>query len=445
VGSRRLARLITVALMLGPIVAWPWRSASTRAAIAATLCRSGSARRSRRYAETAVRVLITPEWYPWPDRPYFGAFCREQARAVARNEDVAVLTWRFDSTLRVPFQLEATSEEGLRTFRLRFAGSRVPKAAFGFKLAGCVTALGRLLRRGWSPDVIHAHEYSTGPVALSLGLLARAPVVFSEHFSGFALGTLTERERRHAKWAFERASLVCPVSRDLAGHVQTVAPGASYEPVPNVVDTDVFVRGCASPPGTAPRLIAVGSLIEIKGHRHLILALARLRHGGRSLRLDLIGDGPLRPDLEALARDLGVDDLVRFHGAKRKDEVAAALRRADVFVLPSLWETLSCALLEALSTGLPVVATRVGGVPEVVGAAQGILVAPASSEALADGLRELVGTLPDYDRDRLRAKAVAEFGHVAIGRRWAAIYESVDRGSGPRRPARVSSTTGGSH
>jgi glycosyltransferase involved in cell wall biosynthesis len=375
-----------------------------------------------------VRVLITPEWYPWPEQPYFGAFCREQARAVARNVDVAVLAWRFDSTLRVPFQLQESREEGLRTLRLRFAGSRIPKAAFVFKLGGCAAALGRLRRGGWSPDVIHAHEYSTGPVALTLGVLARAPIVLSEHFSGFALGTLSERERRHARWALQRASLVCPVSRNLAGHVEAVAPKAKYEPVPNLVDTDVFVRGSGSPAGAPPRLIAVGSLVEIKGHRHLISALARLRHDGLSLALDLIGQGPLRPELEAVARDLGVNDLVTFHGARQKHEVAAALRRADAFVLPSLWENLPCALLEALSTGLPVVATQVGGVPEIVGASEGILVAPASSEALAHGIRELTQALPSYDRDQLRSKTIAEFGHVALARRWSAIYESVNGG-----------------
>ena len=82
-----------------------------------------------------------------------------------------------------------------------------------------------------------------------------------------------------------------------------------------------------------------------------------------------------------------MDDLIHFHGLRHKEGVAAALREADVFVLASLWETLSCALLEAMSTGLPIVATRVGGVPEVVGRREGILVAPGSSEALAGGLR----------------------------------------------------------
>jgi glycosyltransferase involved in cell wall biosynthesis len=376
-----------------------------------------------------LRVLVTPAWYPWPDRPLFGVFAREQAHAVARVADVAILTWRHDPTLKLSFRVEESEEDGLATFRVR--------SAAGFNLAGCHAALARLRRRGWRPDVIHAHEYIAGRAALSLGKVARAPVVVSEHYSGFALGTLSERERRRARWAFEHASVVCPVSRNLAGHVRAVAPGATLEPVPNVVDTDVFVPTTRSGPSTRPRLVNVGGLVEVKGHRHLIAALAQLRRAGTNLRLDVVGDGPLRPELEGLARDLGVDDLVTFHGGKPRTAVAAALREADVFVLPSLWENLPCAALEAMSTGIPIVATRVGGVPEVVDRDQGILVAPGSSDALADGLLEMIAGIGGYDREQLRAKAVLGFGYEAIARRWLHVYAmAAERSDGDARVRR---------
>ena len=103
---------------------------------------------------------------------------------------MVVLTWRVDPTLRVPFRLEMADEEGLYTIRVRFARPLVPKVNFGFRLSGCMVALAHMRGRGWAPDVIHAHHYVAGPVALSLGALTGAPVIFSEHYSGFALGTL---------------------------------------------------------------------------------------------------------------------------------------------------------------------------------------------------------------------------------------------------------------
>ena len=243
-----------------------------------------------------LRVLLTPEWYPWPEQPLYGVFCREQARAVARREDVAVLTWRLDPTLRVPFCVDVAHEDGLRTLRVRFARGRIPRSTFVFKLTGSLVALARLSRGGWWPDVIHAHEYVAGPVALTLGALTRAPVVVSEHYSGFALGTLPARERRRARWAFERARVVCPVSRDLAEHIRALAPAAKLNPVPNVVDTDVFVPGPTASPGDTPRLVTIGSLVEIKGHRYLVKAVGNLRRAGRDVSLDVIGDGPLRSE-----------------------------------------------------------------------------------------------------------------------------------------------------
>jgi glycosyltransferase involved in cell wall biosynthesis len=192
--------------------------------------------------------------------------------------------------------------------------------------------------------------------------------------------------------------------------------------VPNVVDTDVFVPAAERRPSSVPRLVTVGSLIERKGHRHLIAALARLCERGCHLTLEIIGDGPLRQELKRFADELGVADAITFAGAQPKSVVAAAMRGADAFVLPSLWENLPCSVLEAMSAGLPVVATRVGGVPEVVDRRAGVLVNPGSPDALADGLHQLTTNVGQYDRQRLRERAVAEFGYDAIARRWANLY-----------------------
>jgi glycosyltransferase involved in cell wall biosynthesis len=371
-----------------------------------------------------MRILITPDWYPWPEQPLLGVFCREHARAVSRVADVVVLTWRRDDALRVPFRLETATEDGLRTFRVRYAGTRIPRTGLACKLAGSLRALRMLARDHWRPDVIHAHEYGAAPVALALGAAARAPTVLTEHYTGFALGTVPERERRRARWAFEHSRVVCPVSHELAGHLQDLAPRARFEPVPNVVDTETFAPINAARTTATPRLITVASLTPLKGQQHLIAAIARLRADGRDVPLDVVGDGPLRGDLERQVRERGVDDLVCFHGRKDKVDVANALGHADAFVLPSLWENLPCVLLEAMAVGLPTVATRVGGVPEILGPSHGVIVEPGSADALAAGVEELLSTLGGYDRDALRAQAIARFGYDAIAKRWADVYAS---------------------
>ena len=284
-----------------------------------------------------MRVLVVPKWYPWPDRPVFGIFCREQARALAGRHEVIVLA---SEAVRRPnflvFELSESVEDGLRTLRLRYRRPAFRPAAMACQLAGMLFALNRLGRTGWRPDIIHAHVYSAGLPALILGRLSGAPVAITEHYTGFQRGLIRGYDRLTARLAFRFADLVAPVSQDLADHVREVEPRARIRVVANVVDTEVFHPAAAPPdPTTGPaRLLTVAALAEKKGHSDLLEALASLRRD-REVALDLVGDGDLRPGLEARARSLGLDGAVHFHGERPKEEVAELMRQADLFVLPS--------------------------------------------------------------------------------------------------------------
>ena len=312
----------------------------------------------------------------------------------------------------------------MRTFRLGFRTTRVPKVGGASKLGGCLAVLAKLGRSGWTPDVIHAHEYQAGRTALLLGRLVRAPVVVSEHYSGFALGTLPPRER-------QRAGGCSSVPRLSARRVATSCRGSSrshpqHDSSPSRTRSTPISSGLRTgeqPCGaTRPlRLVTVGSLVEIKGHRYLLEALAR-SVPDRDLELDLVGAGLLRDQLSALARSLELEGRVRFHGSKTHRGVAAVLREAHVFVLPSLWENMPCALLEAMACGLPSVATRVGDVSEPVDEDAGVVVSPGSAEELAAGIAAVESRLDRYDRFGLAARTAATFGNAAICDRWTAVY-----------------------
>jgi glycosyltransferase involved in cell wall biosynthesis len=133
----------------------------------------------------------------------------------------------------------------------------------------------------------------------------------------------------------------------------------------------------------------VGRLHEQKGHIYLLRAAALLQRSHPQIRVRVIGDGPLRESLEAQSRALGVDGIVEFLGAR--SDVPAQLRQFDLFILPSLWEGLPYALLEAMATGLPVVATDVDGVREMIAdGVEGIVVPSRNAQALAAAVIELV-------------------------------------------------------
>jgi glycosyltransferase involved in cell wall biosynthesis len=159
---------------------------------------------------------------------------------------------------------------------------------------------------------------------------------------------------------------------------------------------DVILNGAESMPlkqqdgaaRTELRLLAVSRLIERKGLATLIEALADLP--APYISLDIAGEGPCHESLLRLARERGVAGRVRFHGFVEHDNLAQLYRAADLFVLPSRAESCSMALLEAMAAGLPIVATRVDGTPELIEHGyNGLLVAPSDARALAAAILQL--------------------------------------------------------
>ncbi|HLI32564.1 MAG TPA: glycosyltransferase [Solirubrobacteraceae bacterium] len=380
----------------------------------------------------ARRVLVVPKWYPTPARPAFGAFCRDHALALStRNEVVVMASYALRNPPFACFAIEERIEDGLRTIRIRYRRMGLRAGALLCQAAGMLEALRRLRHEGFDPQVIHAHVYSAGLPALLLGRICRAPVVVSEHYTGFARGLIGGYERVLARIAFEGADLVAPVSADLAAQLRPIAPAARYAVVPNAVDTDLFYparlgQGASGHSGSS--LIAVGALARKKGHLHLLeaLALMRRREPERDLRLTLVGDGELSGELRAAARALGLQERVRFLGEQERTGVAEAMRSADLLVLPSLHENLPCVLLEALASGLPFVASAVGGIPELLadepvrGACR--IAQPGNPQALAGAISEALARSERIDRERLAGYARARFGYDAVAQRWETIY-----------------------
>lgn len=167
-------------------------------------------------------------------------------------------------------------------------------------------------------------------------------------------------------------------------------PAAKIEVIPNAIDlsraeSDLTAAEARRRLGIEPEtfvLGTIGRLEEQKGHRHLLDALAQLAHRGIRPRLLLIGAGRLEQTLLDQVAALGLERQVAMLGTR--DDLGDLLRAMDLFVMPSLWEGLSLAMLTAMAAGLPVVATDVGGVPQVLGERRGFRVPAGDATALAE-------------------------------------------------------------
>lgn len=334
--------------------------------------------------------------------------------------------------------------EGVPVRRFRYAPAALERLAYGggmlanvraapwlwgvvpFYLVAMLLSALWLLRRE-RIRVVHAHWIvPQGLVAAVLKRLlgARLHLVMTAHGSDLqaSMGGLVHRLR---VWALRQADVLAVVSegmRELA-----LAAGVRPERVvvaPMGVDTRRF-----HPPLPAEDrsgVLFVGRLVEGKGLDILVEAFARLAPQHPALRLVVVGDGPLRPGLEARVVALGLGERVAFVGARTAEGVAIAMRGAAVLAMPSLAEGLGLVAAEALACACPVVASDIPGVRDVVRAEEtGLLVPAGDAGALADALAQL---LADPARAAAlaaggRAHVEAEFAWPAVARRYRRLYE----------------------
>lgn len=235
--------------------------------------------------------------------------------------------------------------------------------------------------------------------------------------------------RRLAKVASGADAFLAVTERARLHLLAAGAPDERIVVLPFGVDVDRFRPAEAREPGP-PRVLSVCRLEPAKGVEDLVIAVGLLARRGVHVELSLVGDGPLRPRLERIARAMGITGQVRFRAVPWA-AIAAVYREADVFVLASTptrnWrEQFGFAVVEAMASGLPVLVGASGSLPEVVGR-EDQLVAPADPLGLADRLGELVRDAEA--RERLgaanRARAVERFDSRRTQRNLLAAYERV--------------------
>lgn len=294
----------------------------------------------------------------------------------------------------------------------------------------------RLLRRE-RPTILHTWMFHANLSGRVLGRLAGVPIVISSRRNINIGGPWRDLLNRCTAWLDDAVIAVCESAREAEIKRASAAPDKVVT-IYNGVDAGRFatvnlraaaqVRHFFGIAAEAPLLGAMGRLHPQKGFSDLLAALVQVREAIPSVRLLLVGDGGLRDSLETQAREMGLSGLVTFAGMRT--DVPEILSALDVFVLPSLWEGMPNVLLEAMAAGLPVVATAVGGTPEVVvDGVTGLLVPPRDPAALAQAIATV---LRDADVRRRMGEAGRErvercFSLEEMVRRTEDLYEELIR------------------
>ena len=370
-----------------------------------------------------MKVLIISVWYPSKVNPFPGVFVKEFAGAIAAFAETVVLNVSPVEKEDIKLcGLSDVMEDKVRVVRIYYR-----KVPLVHKITGIfqyLKGLKYLKAQGFKPDLVNAHvNYSAVPAILS-AYTASTPLVITEHSTEFlkAGGPGFLAGKIYAAVA-NKANLIMPVSRYLLEAMKPYNKRAVYQIFPNIFDPAVFYYKKDSSPGEEKKLLFVGALIERKGLDFLLKAFAGVEQ--KNIILNIVGEGPKRREYEELAKKLEISTRVNFCGHKEHKEIAELMQGSDLYVHGSSSETFGCVLMEAMACGLPVAATRVGGVPEVVDEYSGILVPFGNIEAFKAAIQNILSNPGKYNRLKIAQSAFNRFSRLKAGVRLHEIFKKV--------------------
>jgi teichuronic acid biosynthesis glycosyltransferase TuaC len=355
-----------------------------------------------------MRLLFLTNVFPNPFEPTKGVFNLGLARALARGHEVRVLSpvswldeWRAKRKGKpTPSPSRCATLDGLEVHYPRYYyPPKILRPWYGWFLWRSVHGTVRRLLEARAPDAVLGYwAHPDGEVAVRVARSVGVPAVVMVGGSDVLLLTQQPGRRRCILDVLQAADAVVPVSQDIKEKLVGfgIAP-AKIHVVSSGVDVERFYPGDRAEarrrlglPDNRPVLVWVGRMVPVKALNVLLDACTRLRDRGLAFSLYLVGDGPLRRELESRSRSLGLSGAVVFPGVVAHDRLPDWYRAADFTLLPSLSEGVPNVLRESLACGTPFVASRVGGIPELAEGPANRLVPPGDPAILAEVLARVL-------------------------------------------------------
>jgi glycosyltransferase involved in cell wall biosynthesis len=384
-------------------------------------------------------VLWLASWYPNASEPFSGDFIKRQAEAVSIYQPLRIIyIGKYSPEPRYLKTEKSTSEnspQSLQEFILYY-----PSEGKSSVISRCrsfytyfrkhLKIIKQLRKINELPDLVHVQvAMKAGLIALYLKWKYKIPYILTEHWSGYytqAKDSLSKKPlltRNLTKLILKKAERFLPVSDALGNQINRHWVQIPYLKIPNTVNTSLFFPA-GDPSGNVFRFIHISSLLYPKNPEGIIRSFISLLNQG--FQADLVLVGPLNHFLTEILSISGLSpDKIHCTGEITYEQVGIELRKSSALVMFSYYETLSCVILEALCTGVPVIATRVGGVPEVIQEDNGILIESGDEKELLEAMKKMMLNHSSYDKDKISRRATAEFSYETVGKEIVEVYNSV--------------------
>jgi len=368
-------------------------------------------------------ILMLTSWYPDKNSIYSGIFIQEQARAMSRDFNIIVAAIKIDYSRFSPFmnyKIIKTGSSNFIEYQITVFRSFPVYNQFNF----FITILKSLNRDLASHhfDLIHCHvSYPAGVAGYYYSKMKKIPFIITEHYGGF---TGLFRSIIHKKLllnALEHANLVTTVS-NASKEIMARYIKNEITVVPNLID--VYRFSIKKETDSKINVGFMGGLdTNTKGLDILLTAISEMPN--KNIILHIAGAGKLLNTYKQMTKELNISDKCIYYGGIKPENVPTFYNRLDFFILPSRRESFGVVLLEAMASGLPVIATRCGGPEDIVTDETGILVEPENPNLLANGIKELIERKTDFNSEHIRSIAESKFGISSYSKRMQVLYNKI--------------------
>ena len=383
-----------------------------------------------------MKVLWLASWYPSRLDPYNGDFIRRHAIAAAGQLPITVIYVVKDE--KGQFTADVTVEEVKNGSLHEYIGYYKP-ASTGFSLIDKFLSfrkyrevfksiISKYVEQVGLPDLCHVHvPVQAGLMALRIKAKYKVPYLVTEHWCGYNdlnPDNLRARNvifRSAVKRVLESAALVTTVCEANKAELGSLFMLPETVIINNVADTNLFLSPAREDPAVFS-FIHVSSLTYQKNLEGILQACSLIKHNG-NWRLIIIG--PHTTAQQELAKSIDLQDRITWLGQLAYEVVALQLKEASAMIMFSRFENQPCTIVEALCCGVPVIATKVGGIPEIINDTNGMLVESGDIAGLADAMNKMMLNHADFDRKSIAAAAQEKFSYRSVGKAFKNLYEKL--------------------
>ncbi len=389
-------------------------------------------------SEKKLNILFLSSWYPNRVLPTLGNFVQKHAEAVALQSNVAALYVCSDANCKQKYEVVHSVIKNIFTVNVYYK-----KVEHSIPLLSQIQKLNRYIRAHLmglkeidknfgAIDLVHHNIlYPAGAIALYLKRKKNIPYIITENWTGYLPSKKMKfgfLQTRLSKKIARHASYITPVSRDLKEAMINLGFNSNYEIVYNVVDTKLFYPQLNKSSNRKIKLLHISTLDDahknISGMLRIVEELSKQR---TDFEMWFVGDGDTSPHIKT-AIELGILNLFAFFdGAKSTSEVAEIMRNADCFVMFSNYENLPCVIIEALASGLPIVSSTAGGIPEHITDNLGYLVQPLDENGLLKSLNKAIDNIKSgkYNTNELSDYSKNNFSYEKVSEKFHELYHRI--------------------